>query len=212
MRRRGVIENEKGKVSMPDIHRLVTEQKNRIIESRRDLHRIPETAYTEKKTSAYVADALCAEGLDVHTGIAEYGVVGLLETKRPGPTVLIRSDMDALPLTEETGLDFSSTHPGAMHACGHDAHMAMLLGAAKLLTGIKDRLSGNIKFLFQPAEMAHEGVFINNVPCFVDKDAVQTDSSGVYPGMKFIGNILRFTVCTMHCFIYDRFRHLSKII
>jgi amidohydrolase len=137
---------------MPDIHRLVNEQKDRIIGFRRDLHRIPETAYTEKKTAAYVADVLRREGLDVQTGIAETGVVGLLETGKPGPTVLIRSDMDALPISEETGLDFSSTHPGIMHACGHDAHMAMLLGSARTMAGLRDDLSGNIKFLYQPAE------------------------------------------------------------
>ena len=100
---------------MPDIHQLVREQKDRIIETRRDLHRIPETAYTEKKTSAYVADYLNREGLDVHTGIATYGVMGLLATGKPGPTLMIRSDMDALPLAEETGLPFASTHGGVMH-------------------------------------------------------------------------------------------------
>ena len=137
---------------MVDYKNQVREIKDLIIKTRRDLHLIPEPAFTEKKTSAYVADYLKREGLTVQTGIAQYGVVGLMETGRPGPTLMIRSDMDALPLTEATGLDFVSTHDGAMHACGHDGHMAMVLGAATVLNRAGEHLNGNIKFLFQPAE------------------------------------------------------------
>ena len=154
---------------MVDIHQLVVEHKELVIRIRRDLHRIPETAYTEKKTSAYVADYLRREGLEVQTGIATYGVVGLLNTGRPGPTLLLRADMDALPVTEDTGLPFASTHDGVMHACGHDAHVAMVLVAATVLNRVKDELNGTIKFLFQPAEegpggaqpMIDEGVLEN---------------------------------------------------
>lgn len=137
---------------MVDIHKLVGEHKELVINTRRDLHRIPEVGYTEEKTSAYVADYLSREGLEVQTGIAQFGVVGLLKTGRPGPTLLIRADMDALPLQEETGLEFASTHDGVMHACGHDAHMAMGLAAATVLNKIKDELNGAVKFVFQPAE------------------------------------------------------------
>jgi amidohydrolase len=137
---------------MENVHQLVSEHKDLIIKMRRDLHRIPETAYTEKKTSAYVADYLNSLGLEVQTGIAQYGVVGLIKTDRPGPTLMIRADMDALPLKEDTGLDFASEHEGAMHACGHDAHMTMVLGAATVFNKIKNELAGTIKFLFQPAE------------------------------------------------------------
>jgi amidohydrolase len=137
---------------MVDIHKLARAHKELVINTRRDLHRIPETGYTEKKTSAYVADYLNREGLEVQTGIAQYGVVGLLNTDRPGPTLLIRADMDALPLQEDTGLEFASTHDGVMHACGHDAHMAMGLAAATVLNKIKDELTGAVKFIFQPAE------------------------------------------------------------
>ncbi|MCK4804161.1 MAG: amidohydrolase [Spirochaetes bacterium] len=152
-----------------DIRKLVHDQKNLIINTRRDLHRIPEPAYTEKKTSAYVAEYLKKEGLDIQTGIAQFGVVGLMKLVRPGKTLMIRSDIDALPVTEETGLPFGSTHEGAMHACGHDGHMAMVLGAATVLNKVKDKLNGNIKFLFQPAEegpggakpMIEEGVMEN---------------------------------------------------
>ena len=137
---------------MENVHQLVSEHKDLIIKIRRDLHRIPETAYTEKKTSAYVADYLNSLGLEVQTEIAQYGVVGSLKTDRPGPTLMIRADMDALPLKEDTGLDFASEHEGVMHACGHDAHMTMVLGAATVFNKIKNEISGNIKFLFQPAE------------------------------------------------------------
>ena len=154
---------------MMDIKKLVSENRELIVKTRRDLHLIPEPAYTEKKTSTYVAEYLKKEGLDLRTGIAKYGVVGMMDTGRPGPTLMIRSDMDALPITEETGLEFASTHDGAMHACGHDGHMAMLLGAVTALNDIRDNLNGVIKFLFQPAEegpggakpMIEEGVMEN---------------------------------------------------
>jgi amidohydrolase len=154
---------------MLDIRKLVSEYKKLVINSRRDLHRIPEIGYTEEKTSAYVADYLRREGLEVQTEIAQFGVVGLLETGRAGPTLMIRADMDALLLQEETGLEFASTHEGVMHACGHDAHMAMGLGAATVLNRIKDEFSGTVKFIFQPAEegpggakpMIDEGVMEN---------------------------------------------------
>ena len=137
---------------MVDIHQLVSEHKDLVVNTRRDLHQIPETAYTEKKTSAYVTEYLNKEGLEIQTGIATYGVVGSLQTGRPGPTLMIRADMDALPVTEETDLPFASTHPGVMHACGHDAHVAMALTTASVLNRIKDELNGTIKFVFQPAE------------------------------------------------------------
>ena len=154
---------------MVDLRKLVREHQELIIKTRSDLHRIPEVGYTEEKTSAYVADYLKREGLEVQTGIAQFGVVGLLDSGRPGPTVLIRADMDALLLQEETGLEFASTHDGVMHACGHDAHMAMGIGAATVLNKIKDNFIGTIKFVFQPAEegpggakpMIDEGVMEN---------------------------------------------------
>jgi len=137
---------------MIDINKLVQQHKDLIIHTRRDLHRIPEPAYTEEKTSAYVAEYLRKEDLEIQTGIARTGVVALMKLAGPGRTLMIRADMDALPISEETGLPFASTHKGAMHACGHDAHMAMVLGALTILNKVKDTLNGNIKFLFQPAE------------------------------------------------------------
>jgi amidohydrolase len=137
---------------MDTVHEAVAAFKERVIGIRRDLHRIPETGFNEVKTSAYVAERLNELGLEVLTGIARHGVIGLLRTGKPGPTVMIRADMDALPITEATGLVFASTHPGCMHACGHDAHMAMALGAASVLFQLKSVFRGNVKFVFQPAE------------------------------------------------------------
>jgi len=137
---------------MSDLRKLVEDQKDRIISIRRDLHKIPETAFNEEITSKKIAGHLKKEGLTVRTGIAETGVVGLMDTGKPGDTLMIRCDMDALPMTEETGLPFSSIHEGVMHSCGHDGHMAMVLGAVSILNTIRDKLRGQIKFLFQPAE------------------------------------------------------------
>jgi amidohydrolase len=190
---------------MPNIHQLVSEHKDLIIHLRRDLHRIPETAYTEKKTSAYVADYLNKLKLEVQTEIAQYGVVGLMKTGRPGPTLMIRADMDALPLREDTGLAFASGHEGAMHACGHDAHMAMVLGAATVLNKIKNELTGNIKFLFQPAEegpggakpMIEAGVMKNpkvdySIGCHVWTE-IPEGTIGVRPG-PFMAAMDRFDI------------------
>jgi len=138
--------------AMEAVSELLKKLREQVIATRRDLHRIPETAFNEAKTSGYVAERLKRLGLEVQTGIAMHGVVGLLRTGQPGPTLMIRADMDALPITEETGLAFASTHPGAMHACGHDANMSMALGAAAVLTQLKSRFKGNVKFIFQPAE------------------------------------------------------------
>ena len=137
---------------MDHITDIVKSLEPQLIAARRDLHRIPETGCHEVKTSAYVADYLRKEGLTVTTGVAGTGVVGLLSTGRPGPTLLIRADMDALPISEATGLDFASCHPGVMHACGHDGHMAMALVTATVMKRLMGRLGGAIKFVFQPAE------------------------------------------------------------
>ncbi|MDM8553960.1 amidohydrolase [Desulfococcaceae bacterium HSG7] len=135
-----------------DLKTLVNTYKDQIIKARRDLHQIPEIACNEVKTSSYIVNYLQNEALDVQTGIAQHGVVGLLGTDASGPTLLIRADMDALPLKEATGLPFASTHDGMMHACGHDAHVAMVLGAATVLNRLKDKFKGTLKFVFQPAE------------------------------------------------------------
>lgn len=138
---------------MNEMQNHIQSVKEFVIGARHTLHAIPETAFEEVRTGAYVADALREMGLEVTTGVAGTGVVGLLDTGRPGPCLMIRADMDALPIQEETGLPFASTNPGVMHACGHDSHMSMALGAAKLLSGpLRSDICGKVKFVFQPAE------------------------------------------------------------
>ncbi|MCP4024480.1 MAG: amidohydrolase [Desulfobacteraceae bacterium] len=122
-------------------------------EIRQSLHQIPEVGFHEKKTAQFVLNYLATiEGLEITSGIAGTGVTALLKTGRPGKTLLIRADMDALPIHEETGLSFASIHKNTMHACGHDGNMTMALVTARILSWIKDRFSGNVKFIFQPAE------------------------------------------------------------
>jgi amidohydrolase len=136
---------------------------SKVVTWRRDLHAHPELGNQEVRTSAFLAEQLRTLGYEVRTGIARTGVVALLRGGKPGPVVALRADMDALPVTEETGLPFASTargkyngrEVGVMHACGHDFHMSMLLGAAEVLAGMKAELPGTVKILFQPAE---EGV------------------------------------------------------
>ena len=123
-----------------------------LVKWRRYLHQHPETGAEVPETAAFVARRLRAMGLEVRTGVGGHGVVATLRGKKPGKTLAIRSDMDGLLVREETGLAFASKNEGRMHACGHDAHMAMTLGAAQVLSRHRGELSGNVKFLFQPAE------------------------------------------------------------
>lgn len=118
---------------------------------RRDIHAHPELAYTEHRTSDLVASVLTECGLVVHRGLGKTGVVGVLDTGRPGPSIAFRADMDALPILEETGASYASTTPGLMHACGHDGHTSMLLGAVKALA-VREDFCGRLVFIFQPAE------------------------------------------------------------
>lgn len=125
---------------------------------RRDFHAHPELSGEEKRTASIVAAHLRALGLDVREHVGGFGVVGLLRGGAgPGPVVGFRADMDALPIQELTGFPYASETPGVMHACGHDAHTAMLMGTAEILSQIRDRLHGTVKFIFQPAEERGEG-------------------------------------------------------
>lgn len=129
---------------------LVEAEKEWIIGMRRKLHRIPEDGFQEFKTQRAIMDALDEIGIPYTT--ERTWVIGLIEGALPGETVALRADMDALPMTEPEGCPFRSEHEGMMHACGHDAHVAMALGAAKVLYGLRDQLHGKVKLLFQPAE------------------------------------------------------------
>ncbi len=123
-----------------------------MVARRRDLHQHPEIAFEEVRTAGIVAEELNNLGLEVQTGIGKTGVVGLLEGDESGPTVLVRADMDALPVSEENSTDYISTVPGKMHACGHDGHTTIGLAVAKMLSAHRDQITGRVKFVFQPAE------------------------------------------------------------
>jgi amidohydrolase len=123
-----------------------------LIAIRRDLHAHPELAFREQRTAGVVARALSRLDISCRTGIGGHGVVGTIEGARPGPTIAIRADMDALPIEEATGLEFASTNAGVMHACGHDMHTATLLGVAEILRTLSPELCGTVRLLFQPAE------------------------------------------------------------
>lgn len=128
------------------------ELRSTIVKLRRYLHQNPELSNNEFETSKFVVDKLKKLGLELQTGVGGTGVVGLLKGGKPGKTVALRADMDALPINEETGLEFSSNKKNVMHACGHDFHTSILIGAAIVLSQKRESLQGNIKFIFQPAE------------------------------------------------------------
>ena len=127
-----------------------------VVAFRRDFHRHPEESFKEFRTSKIIAEELNKMGIKVER-IGETGVVGILEGASQGKVIALRADMDALSVTEDTDLEFASESPGFMHACGHDAHVSMLLGAAKVLCEMKDELKGTVKFIFQPAEELGKG-------------------------------------------------------
>src|SRR2546426_3925767 len=127
------------------------------IQLRRRIHRHPEIGLTLPRTQATVLEALDALGLETRIGQRTTSVLARLTGGKPGPTILLRADMDALPLREETGLPFASEVDGAMHACGHDAHVAMLVGAARVLARRRADLAGSVLFMFQPGEEGYHG-------------------------------------------------------
>ncbi|MGC9779003.1 MAG: amidohydrolase [Candidatus Heimdallarchaeota archaeon] len=135
------------------VWKIAQEIKDEVIETRRNIHMYPELGYEEEKTSELVIKKLKELGIEVKTKVAKFGVVGLIRgTTGDGKTIGIRADMDALPLQEENEVPYKSKIDGVMHACGHDAHTTMLLGIAKILVKMKDKIKGNIKLFFQPAE------------------------------------------------------------
>jgi len=152
-----------------NIKKNIANLKDELISLRRDFHQHPEVGFKEYRTSEIVANYLEKCGLKVKRGIAKTGVMGLLKSKSQGPTLLLRADMDALPIQEENEVPYKSINKGVMHACGHDGHISMLLVAAKILSNHKDKIKGNIKFVFQPNEegaggaetMVKEGILEN---------------------------------------------------
>jgi amidohydrolase len=166
-------------------HRLVDAVVPKVRAWFRDFHQNPELGLEEVRTSGIVAEHLRSLGLTVRTGVGKTGVVGLLKGSKPGPVIALRADMDALPVTEKTGLPYASTaravyrdeEVGVMHACGHDSHTAILMGAAEVLAARREEIAGSVMLLFQPAEeaalpgersgaelMLEDGVFDNAAP------------------------------------------------
>jgi amidohydrolase len=144
----------------PQVDKLTQELTPQVVTWRRDFHQHPELGNRETRTAKVIADELRRLGYEVQTGVAHTGVVAVLKGGKPGPTVALRADMDALPVTEQGDLPFKSTakatwngqEVGVMHACGHDNHMAILLGAATILARVRDQIPGSVKLIFQPAE------------------------------------------------------------
>ena len=150
----------------PEIDAATARILPKVVEWRRHLHQYPELSNRETKTAKFVEEHLRKLGLEVRTGVAKTGVVAILKGAQPGPVIGLRADMDALPVTERNTLPFASKETaefngqnvGVMHACGHDTHVAMLMGAAEILSGMKDKIKGTVVFIFQPAE---EGAPVN---------------------------------------------------
>jgi len=135
-----------------NIHPEIELIKDSIIQTRRDIHKNPELSFKEFKTAKLVANKLSELGITVNTEIGKTGVVGLIDGKEGGPCIALRADMDALPIQETGNISYKSQNDGVMHACGHDGHTAMLLGAAEVLAKKRDEIKGSVKFIFQPAE------------------------------------------------------------
>lgn len=157
---------------MIDFRQEAEQHRQTLVARRRDFHRHPELAFSEFRTAGIVAQTLTDLGMEVQTGVGGTGVVGILEGAFDGPTVLVRADMDALPVQEENESDYVSLETGKMHACGHDGHTSIALGVAEWFAGQREQMKGRIKFVFQPAEeigkgaeaMARDGVLSNPRP------------------------------------------------
>ena len=156
----------------------------KIVALRREIHREPELGFDTEKTAAKVLAALDGLPLEIQTGVAENGVVATLEGEGDGPTVGLRADMDALPIHEETGLPFASKTDGKMHACGHDGHTSMLVGAVHALSGMRHRLNGTLRFFFQPAEEGEAGGKVM-VDAGVADDVDSIFALHLWPGLPF---------------------------
>jgi amidohydrolase len=169
----------------------------KVIAWRRQLHEHPELSNREVETGKYIADHLRSLGIEVQTGIAKTGVIGVLKGGKPGKVVALRSDMDALPVVEESDLPFKSTvkteyigqQVGVMHACGHDAHMAILMGVAEVLAGVRDQIPGTVKFIFQPAEEGPPPGEEGGAPLVIKDGALENPKPDAIFGLHVISGI-----------------------
>lgn len=145
--------------NIPDFKQEATDLFDEMVQVRRDFHRYPEIGFEEIRTSNIIAEKLTELGFEVQRGIGQTGVVGLLDGPTDGPVVMVRFDMDALPIQEEAAVPYASKNAGAMHACGHDGHMSMGLALAKIMAKHREKIKGTLKFVFQPAEEGLGGAF-----------------------------------------------------
>ena len=174
-----------------EIDQRADEIEPQVIDWRRHIHANPELSNRETETAAYIAEHLESLGIEVQTGVAHTGVVGVLRGGKPGPVVGLRADMDALPVKERTDVPFASTVTSmyngeevpVMHACGHDTHVAMLMGAAEVLAGMRDALPGTVKFIFQPAEEGAPRGEEGGADLMVKEGALQNPDVDVIFGM-----------------------------
>lgn len=146
-------------MSHPDFRKEAEALFDDMVQMRRDFHQHPELGFEETRTSGIVAQTLRDLGLEVQTGVAQTGVVGVLEGATDGPTIMLRFDMDALPIQEESEIPYASQNEGVMHACGHDGHTTIGLTVARLMSQHQDKIAGRLKFVFQPAEEGLGGAF-----------------------------------------------------
>ena len=171
----------------PAIDKQATAIESKVIEWRRDFHEHPELGNQEVRTAKIIANHLRSLGMEVTENVAVTGVVGVLKGGKPGPMVALRADMDALPVTERVDVPFKSNvtttfngqQTGVMHACGHDSHVAILMGAAEVLAGMKDQLEGSVKFIFQPAEEGVSDVDMAGAELMV-KEGVMKDVDAIF--------------------------------
>ncbi|MCI1944385.1 M20 metallopeptidase family protein [Clostridium luticellarii] len=154
-----------------------------MVELRRDFHMHPEPSFEEVRTSKIIDEKLREIGIKT-TSTGKTGVIGILQGEKPGKVIGLRADIDALSVREDTGLPYSSKNPGYMHACGHDTHITELLGAARILSGLKDKLAGSVKFIFQPAEEAGTGA-----EYMVEHGALENPKVDMIVGMHTFGLI-----------------------
>ncbi len=185
-----------------EINKNVAEIMPKVVEWRRGFHQNPELSNREFKTAAVVAAYLKSLGIEVKTGVAKTGVVGILKGGKPGPVIALRADMDALPVTERVQLPFTSKVTdtfnnqtvGVMHACGHDSHTAMLLGAAEVLSKMKKDISGTVVFLFQPAEEGTPEGEEGGAPLMIKEGALDNPKVEAVFGLHIMSNIEAGTI------------------
>lgn len=184
-------------VNPGELDRQVAATQAKVIEWRRYLHQHPELSNREYNTAAFIADYLESLGLQVQTGVGKTGVVALLKGGKPGPVIALRADMDALPVYERTPVAFASTDSAdylgqkvpVMHACGHDTHVAMLMGAATVLTNMKNEIAGSVKFIFQPAEEGPPGNEEGGAPLMIKEGVLDNPKVDVIFGIHIQSDI-----------------------